>query len=176
MPFCNNCNYGFRNKKITDWIKGSYCHSCKKKDEVISKHYPLCKECEPFDRYKNSIDDNYLEELNEYRQMSLTELQKIKPLWCCDKNKPALKELRMCDILDVIHSTEKLNTIDVFNNQPRDNRRTMNTLSMWKRGILIEPSSILHENLIRISNGRHRILAAHFLGAETIPVYWTNKN
>jgi hypothetical protein len=110
----------------------------------------------------------------------MTELQKIKPLWVCDKSqipyKRVLREIKMCDILDIMHSTEILNTKDVFKNRPKDNRRIMNTLNMWKSGISINPPSIVHEDLIRISDGRHRILAAHFLDAEIIPVYWTNKN
>ena len=175
MPFCKKCKNDHRNKRLTDWIEGSFCHSCGK-NEVISKHYPLCDDCNPFDRYKNSIDDAYLKKLNYYKQLSINEVKKIKPLWDCDKSqilyRPFLSEMKMCDILNIMHSTEILNTKDVFKNEPKDNRRIMNTLNMWKTGISINPPCIVHEDSFRISDGRHRILAAFFLGAETIPVFY----
>ena len=179
MPFCSDCYSPYKNAKPSLFIKGFYCHSCGNKDKSISNCEPLCKECEPFNRDDNSIDDYYLEKINEYKSISLSELQKIKPIWTCGeslrfndfKHKVVLKELRINEVLEIIESKGILNTTEVFSNEPKSNRRIMNILRAWKKGIPIEPPCIIYDDSIYFSDGRHRSLAAHFLGADTIMVY-----
>jgi hypothetical protein len=179
QPFCKKCYSHYKNLSLSSEIDGKYCHYCRRINESISNHYPQCKECRPFDRHDNSINDYYLEKIKEYRSMSLSERQKIKPHWFCNENtapyqlksRGILIELRMTEVLKILESEGNLITTDVFSNEPKSNRRIMNILKAWNKGIQIEPPSISYGNSDYISDGRHRILAAHFLGAETLPVY-----
>ena len=182
QPFCKKCYSLFQNLSISSKIEGKYCHYCRRINESINNHYPQCKECRPFDRKDNSINDYYLEKVNEYRNMSLKDRQKIKPLWSCNKNeisyqlknRGTLKELRITEVLKIIEFQGNLITIDIFDNEPQNNRRIMNVLRAWEKGIQIEPPSITYGNSDNISDGQHRTLAAHFLGADTLPVYCIN--
>jgi|GEM_PF-3478745 len=179
IPFCSKCNSTYINKKRYEIFKGIYCHSCKVRDESISDCYPLCKECRLFDRDDNSIDEHYLKKINEYKNMSLIERQTIKAHWSNEndifsyevKHNCVLKYVKMTEVLKIIESDGRLNTKDVFSNEPKSNRRIMNALGGWKNGVTIEPPSIVFDEPIHFKDGRHRTLAYYFLGMDIIPVY-----
>lgn len=183
MPFCNKCYSPIQNTKRSTRIDGRFCHYCKDKSESISNIEPRCRECVPLNRKDNSIDDYYLKKIDEFKNMSLIERQKITPLWSRSKNlipdhyknKSALKEIDITEVLEILETKEKLITSDVFNNEPQSNRRVMSILRAWKHGVTIEPPTIICSDPISISDGRHRSLAAQFVGAKTIPVYYKKK-
>lgn len=145
-PICNNCNISFLNRKITDWIDGCYCHICGKSGNV-SNHYPRCKKCEGFNRDSNEIEENYLTILTKYKQLPLVELIKIKSLWACGKHKaqciriPSNSTLIQMKVRDVINKTQlsnRLNTLHVFDNEVKSNKRILNTLERWNGGLCVE--------------------------------------
>jgi len=178
-PFCKTCSISYQKVVTTSRINGYYCHYCEDEKSGINNYKPLCIECRPLDRHDNSINDYYIEKVNEIRNISLTERQKIKPLWLCNeieirnsnKHNVILKEIRITKILGIIKLTSVLNTTDIFENEPKNNRRIMSILRAWKHGIGIMPPTINYEDSISFLDGRHRTLAAYFLGAKTIPVY-----
>ncbi len=179
MPFCECCFLPYKNEKLTFIVKGNYCHECGNPDKSISRNYALCRKCTPFDRDDNSVDDYYLLKVNEYRNMSSIERQEIKPFWSCETpniymQKGVLKKLEITEVLKMVESTGAFNTNDVFENEPKSNRRIMNFLKEWKNGVCVYPPNIKYGDPFEFGDGRHRCLAAKFLGAKTIPVFCIN--
>ncbi len=179
-PFCNDCYAPLTNINQTFHVDGKYCHGCSDENNKISRHYPLCVNCSPFSRKDNSVNEYYLKEFERMRLMSLVERKSIVPLWTMPENSTSinktlcLKELIIDDILEIIISARELNAVDIFKNEPQHIRRIMSILRAWKIGIPISPPKIKSAGTLIIEDGRHRILAAHFVGATIIPVYIKN--
>ncbi|MGV8093513.1 MAG: hypothetical protein AB2L24_16760 [Mangrovibacterium sp.] len=110
--------------------------------------------------------------------MPLSERRKILPRWE-DENQSFIRyshlfriiEVEIFDVLDQLN----LNTLDLFSNDIKDNKRTMNILRIWQKGLCVDPPSATDKKPLVIHDGRHRILAAHFLGAKFIPIKLYNE-
>lgn len=182
-PICNNCNISFPHRKITDWIDGDYCHICGISTNV-SNHYPRCKKCEGFDRDSDKIDDHYLTTLAKYKRLKQDELIKIEPLWACGEHKiqcirtPKNSVLTQMEVRDIINETQlshRFDTICVFNNEVKSNKRILNTLERWSGGLCVDPPNIVQQKELHFADGQHRILAALFLQVKSIPVFLTSE-
>jgi len=173
--FCKRCYYNISSPQF-NLIKGIYCHDCGSQNSKISNYYPICLKCKPFDRNDNSIDGNYINGLNEFNS---SESKKIIPLWKYEpytkrldlNNKLTLKRIKTLDAIKIIENTSELKTTNIFDNTPKSNRRIMNALKAWKKGIYIPPPSILVKDPVSIYDGNHRILAAHFVQSKYISCY-----
>lgn len=147
-PFCKSCYAPYQEVAISSWISGRCCHYCRNEKEKISNHYPLCNECKPFSRHDNSINDSFLQNINEFKNMSLSDRQNIEPLWLSQESKICnnskynivLHELNISEIIKIIETTSNLNTANIFENEPKDNRRIMNILRAWKQKKKYSPS------------------------------------
>ena len=110
--------------------------------------------------------------------MPLSERIKIVPRWTEVKKQSHRRsylphiEVKIVDVLNQLN----LNTTDVFSNEVKDNKKTMNILKTWQKGSCVDPPSAIDKEPIVILDGRHRILAAHFLKAEVIPIKLHNSN
>ena len=77
-------------------------------------------------------------------------------------------------MVELSESKKSFNTNNVLENEPNSNRKIMSILKAWENGIHLYPPNIKYVDPFVFGDGRHRCLAAKFLGAKTIPVFCIN--
>lgn len=163
FPFCIECQ-PYSQESTFRKIKGTHCHYCNKTSDYIDIILPFCKECRLFDENESSNNIYYIQTLKLYKGMEENERKKLKPIWTDYQNATKIIEL-----LELVKA-KKLKIKDVFDNEPCHNKRTLNILKGWGKGIAFNPPIISHNKSLGIIDGRHRILAAYFLGVDSIPI------
>lgn len=170
-PICFSCS-DFSNISIQS---GRYCHGCGCVRRFINLQFPFCKEiCRAFSD-SDEIDEYYTNRLKFFQQMRLIEDRSITPIWNFEEVNnysmhSYLKYFQIVDLFNTVIPDDRLNTTDIFENSVSDNKRTMNILGAWRVGINILIPSIVIDDFVYFNDGRHRTLAAHFLGEQLIPV------
>jgi len=162
-PFCKLC----RSRRL-EFDKGPflYCHGCGRLSKHLSIEHPLCKEgCRPFGRDSAEVDGIYLKRLSRYKVK-----KDFHAIW--DVSSISVRKKVMdFDILDLLQIVEleglKINVI--FENDVSSNKRIMNTLWRWEFGLAVNPPELIHSEG-PFWDGRHRVLAAYYLNAKSIPV------
>jgi len=135
-----------------------------------------------FEATYEDLDDDKLERLNRFRNLSIEKLKLIKPLWVNEETQEKAQLINFNDYTIIVVSTELLiqkahllglKTETIFNNQIND-FRYITTLEMWENKEYVDPPTIFIKNFetqtISISDGRHRTILANYLGQKTIPI------
>jgi len=168
-PLCSGC-YDFLGANLKT---GIYCHLCGKSNKIIDKFEPRCINCRPFSRDNNYPDNHYIKLLAEFKDIVILKQNYIKPLWSYDhETSYTLEEIETSEILKIIESNQqtKLNTNEVFCNEVRSNARIISILMAWRNGLCIEIPKLEFDSQINYIEGRHRVIAAHYLGEKIIPL------
>ncbi len=179
---CADCIASVKREQ-KNWVSGRHCHCCGREQSQISNFYPICRDCSPFDRTDNRLDEYYNLWVLKYREMSTKEKLLIAPLWNTDYTVMKfgldyyiLRENKTDELLQLLGATSDLNTSDIFDNCPKSNRKIMNVLRAWQHEDVFLPPTISLDGGKHFNDGRHRILANAFLERELMQVYEkTNK-
>lgn len=174
---CQSCLTGTKDGNNYP-VKGKFCHSCGIESTRITSHKPICIDCRPFDLVDNSVDDYYNLWVQKYNSMSSTKKRQISPVWDCESTEIklgldyySLKECRTVDLVRIVSRTSSLNTTNIFDNEPKSNKRIMNIIRAWSQQTLLRPPTIIDQHGQHVYDGHHRILATYFLESEHIMMY-----
>ncbi|KEZ94467.1 hypothetical protein IL45_00880 [Nonlabens ulvanivorans] len=132
----------------------------------------------------NDFEQDEQNRYNKVKKMTEEDLMKISPKWAVGKNYTKCSEPKFLPDSDytiielnlskLIESTDfiELNPYELITDDIND-FRFVYIIERWDNGLFIDPPTIYltnNDEKVRITDGRHRTIAAYHTGAELIPV------